>query len=157
MATRTAFLLASVLLPLLAHVACSSDPATTGSATGATAPASDAAIPDQVPAPGTAPAASDAGSDARASSPKKTVAPLERNDAGCVTFQAAAKFCGTASDDAICTFAVGCGVAKDMSQCVINCEMQTTVQCLDMDDAQCLADAVASDSCDALAACAWSL
>jgi hypothetical protein len=82
---------------------------------------------------------------------------IEVGDGGCVTYQTAQKLCGTASDDSVCKYSVTCGKSTDDSQCKINCEMAATVTCYTKADAQCLLDAVATQSCSALKACKWIL
>ena len=82
---------------------------------------------------------------------------IEVGDGGCVTYQTAQKLCGTMSDDSVCKYSVTCGKSTDDSQCKINCEMAATVTCYTKADAQCLLDAVATQSCSALKACKWLL
>jgi hypothetical protein len=77
---------------------------------------------------------------------------------GCLTFASASTICGIGSDGSICTFSVGCGLSESESQCEINCEMGTTVNCYDQAAVDCLYEsAICSASCSDLSACGWIL
>lgn len=82
---------------------------------------------------------------------------IDLGDGGCVTYDSASKLCGSMSDDSICKYSVTCGKSTSDGQCKINCEMAATVTCYSKADAQCLLDAVKSQSCTALKACKWIL
>jgi hypothetical protein len=76
---------------------------------------------------------------------------------GCLTFQGASTLCGFSSDDVICELAVRCGLSSDLSQCQINCEMGTTIECYAEADVACLAQAACAADCDAMEACGFIL
>lgn len=80
---------------------------------------------------------------------------LEYDSNGCLTFAGASDFCGFDSGDRVCTFMVACGIASDLSQCKINCEMGTTVMCYGPDDVQCVIDAVSANACNDATTCGW--
>lgn len=75
----------------------------------------------------------------------------------CLTFEGASQLCGFQSDEAICTFSIGCGFSSDMSQCKINCEMGVTVNCNTETNVACVIDAMCAQDCTALAGCAFIL
>lgn len=94
---------------------------------------------------------------AKPSDPPPPPPDLPTNDAGCLTYAAAAEVCGFKSDESVCNFALGCGATTNLGQCKINCEMQSTVTCFAPADAACLLAAVSAKSCTALKACKWKL
>jgi hypothetical protein len=81
--------------------------------------------------------------------------PTTFNDAGCLTFGGAQTFCGTNSNDRICQMAVDCSLSTDLSQCQINCEMGTMIECYGFNDVACVQMALSANNCTQLAGCGW--
>ncbi|OGQ89168.1 MAG: hypothetical protein A2289_04105 [Deltaproteobacteria bacterium RIFOXYA12_FULL_58_15] len=83
---------------------------------------------------------------------------LEYDTNSCLTFAGASELCGAASDGDICQLAATCRYDTNASQCSIDCEMSTTVGCLDLTDVECVWTAFQSQNCDAMGECAgWYL
>lgn len=86
-----------------------------------------------------------------------TYVPHKDGSPECLDVPSASSFCGFDSDEAICGFAVECGISKDVGQCKINCEQGSSSFCNPPEAVECVVAAYCAEDCDALAACPFIL
>jgi hypothetical protein len=83
---------------------------------------------------------------------------MDYDENGCLSYDGATLLCGAGSDGEICGLAATCRDDGNAGQCSIDCEMSSTVGCIDEAAVDCVWQAKVDGDCDALADCApWYL